>query len=59
MGETRNTYKFLVRKPEEKRPLGRPSHRWKIILTWIWENRVLCGSIWSRRGKSGRLLRVW
>jgi hypothetical protein len=25
----RNTYKVLVRKPEGKRPLGRPSRRWE------------------------------
>jgi hypothetical protein len=29
MGETRNAYKILVGKPEEKRPpLGRPRRRW-------------------------------
>jgi hypothetical protein len=26
---------FLVGKPEEKRPIGRPRHRWLIILKWI------------------------
>jgi hypothetical protein len=29
MGEERKVYKVLVGKPEEKRPLGRPRHRWK------------------------------
>jgi hypothetical protein len=28
MGETRNAYRILVGKPEEKRPLGRPRRRW-------------------------------
>jgi hypothetical protein len=28
MGETRNAYTIFVGKPEGKRPLGRPSHRW-------------------------------
>jgi hypothetical protein len=28
MGEMRNGYNILVRKPEGKRPLGRPRHRW-------------------------------
>jgi hypothetical protein len=28
MGENRNACKSLVRKPEGKRPLGRPRHRW-------------------------------
>jgi hypothetical protein len=27
MGERRGTYTILVRKPEGKRPLGRPRHR--------------------------------
>jgi hypothetical protein len=29
MGEMRNLYKTLVRKPETKRPLGRTRHRWE------------------------------
>jgi hypothetical protein len=28
-GEMRNSYKVLVGKPEGKRPLGRPRHRWE------------------------------
>jgi hypothetical protein len=28
MGGKRNAYRTLVRKPEGKRPLGRPSRRW-------------------------------
>jgi hypothetical protein len=28
MGEKRNLYRLLVRKPEGKRPLGRPRRRW-------------------------------
>jgi hypothetical protein len=28
MGETRNAYRIFVRKPEGKRPLGRPRRRW-------------------------------
>jgi hypothetical protein len=28
MGEKRNMYKLLVRKPEGKIPLGRPRRRW-------------------------------
>jgi hypothetical protein len=37
MGEKINAYRILVGKPEGKRPLGRASHRWKIILKWILE----------------------
>jgi hypothetical protein len=28
MGEKRNVYRLLVRKPEGRRPLGRPRRRW-------------------------------
>ena len=28
MGEKRGMYRVLVRKPQEKRPLGRPRRRW-------------------------------
>jgi hypothetical protein len=28
MGEKRNAYRILLRKPEGKRSLGRPRHRW-------------------------------
>jgi hypothetical protein len=28
MGEKRTAYRILVTKPERKRPLGRPRHRW-------------------------------
>jgi hypothetical protein len=28
MGEKRNACRILLGKPEEKRPLGRPRHRW-------------------------------
>jgi hypothetical protein len=29
MGETRSATKFWSERPEGKRPLGRPKHRWK------------------------------
>jgi hypothetical protein len=29
MGELRKVYAILVGKPEGKRPLGRPKHRWE------------------------------
>jgi hypothetical protein len=28
MGEKRITYRIMVEKPEGKRPMGRPRHRW-------------------------------
>jgi hypothetical protein len=32
MGEKRNAYRLLVGKPEGKRPLGRPIHRWVVSI---------------------------
>jgi hypothetical protein len=34
MGENRNVYRLLVRKPEGKRPLGRPKRRWIDNIKW-------------------------
>jgi hypothetical protein len=31
MGEKKNAYRFLVGKPDRKRPLGRPRRRWVYI----------------------------
>jgi hypothetical protein len=54
MGEKRNAYRILVGKPEGKRQLGRPRHRW-MILRWILEIGWF-GLIWLRIGTSGGLL---
>jgi hypothetical protein len=35
MGKKRNTYSFLVGKPERKRPLGRPRRRYGMYWTGI------------------------
>jgi len=35
--EAGNAYPILVRQPEVKRPSGRPSYRWGIILKWKME----------------------
>jgi hypothetical protein len=40
MGEMRNAYSISVEKPERKRPLGRPRHKWEENMKWILENRV-------------------
>jgi hypothetical protein len=34
VGEERSAYSFLVGRCEGKRPLGRPSRRWDIRLSW-------------------------
>jgi hypothetical protein len=33
MGEGRGVYRVLIRKPEGRRPLGRPRHRWENNIT--------------------------
>jgi hypothetical protein len=44
MGERRGAYRILVGKPEGRRPLGRPRHRWEdSIKTDLWE--VGCGCV--------------
>jgi hypothetical protein len=35
MGEGKGMYRVLVGNPEEKRPLGSPKRRRRIILRWI------------------------
>jgi hypothetical protein len=37
MEEKKNAYGLLVGKPEGKRLLGKPRHRWVVILGWILE----------------------
>ena len=38
MGEGRGVHRVLVGKPEEKRPLGRPRHRWEDNIKMnLWE----------------------
>jgi hypothetical protein len=37
MGKKMNTYRIFVGKPEGKRLLGRPRHKWVKILKWILE----------------------
>ena len=47
MGERRGIYRVLVGKPEGRRPLGRPRHRWEDNLSWIlrkWDGGVWTGS---------------
>jgi hypothetical protein len=44
MGERRDVYRFLVGKPEGKRPLGRPRFRWKDNIKKDYQE-VGCGGI--------------
>jgi hypothetical protein len=61
MGEKRNAYRLLVRKPEVKRPLGRPRRRWvdNVILGWIlekWDGVMWTRLVWLRIRAGGELL---
>jgi hypothetical protein len=58
MREMRNAYSILVGKPERKRPLGRPRHRWEDIRMVLREmsGRAWTGCIWLSVGTSGRPL---
>jgi len=46
MGERRGVYRVLVRKPEGKRPLGRPRRKWEDNIKFDLEE-VGC---WGREG---------
>jgi hypothetical protein len=59
MGEGRGFYRVLVRRPEGKRPLGRPRHRWKDNIKWNLRRYGSMGRTgfgWLRIGSSGGLL---
>jgi len=55
-GERRGVYRVLVWKPEGKRPLGRPRHRWEDNIKMDLQE-VGCGgwtrSSWLRIGTGG------
>jgi hypothetical protein len=60
MAEGRNVYRVLMRKPEGKRPLERPTRRWedglKMDLREIGWGGGWSGFIWLRIGTVGGLL---
>ena len=56
MGEGRGVYRVLVGKPEEKRPLGRPRHRWEDNIKMGLQEvgwGVWARSSWLRLGTGG------
>jgi hypothetical protein len=55
-GETMNAYKILVRKPEGKRPLGRPRRRLVGKIKMVLREIGWTGSNWLRIGTSGGFL---
>jgi hypothetical protein len=56
--EKRNAYRILVGKPERRRPLERPRHRWvdNIKMDLRQDGEVWTELIWLRIGTSGGLL---
>jgi hypothetical protein len=56
MSERRGVYRVLVGKPEGRRPLIRPRHRWEENIKWIfskWNVGVWTGSSWLGIGTCG------
>jgi hypothetical protein len=61
MDEKRNAYRIFSRKPEGRRPLGRPRREWvdNVKMDHIaigWDGVDWIGLIWLRIGTSGGLL---
>jgi hypothetical protein len=58
MEENKNAYRILVRNPEEKTPLDRPTRglEGNIKMELKYDGRVLSGFMWLRVGSNGRLL---
>jgi hypothetical protein len=48
MGEGRGVYRFLVGRPEEKRPLGRPRCRWEDNIKMDLREMGIDGANWIR-----------
>ena len=56
MGEKRDVYRVLVRKPEGKRPLERPKRRWEDNIKMDLQKvgfEAWTGSSWLRIGTGG------
>jgi hypothetical protein len=46
MGKGRGVYRFLVGRPEEKRPLGRPTRRWEDNIKMDLREIGIAGANW-------------
>jgi hypothetical protein len=49
MGEERGVYRVLVGRPESKRPLGRPRHRWEDDIKLDLREIGINGANWIRQ----------
>ena len=59
MGERRGAYRILVGRPEGRRPLGRPGHRWEYNIKVDFQEvgrGAWMGLVWQRIGTAGGLL---
>jgi hypothetical protein len=56
MGGKRNAYRLLMRKPEGKRPVGRPRRRWLDNIKMDLREIEWIRFIWLRMGTNGVLL---
>jgi hypothetical protein len=58
MGDSRGARRVLVRRPEEKRPLRRPSRRWEDTFKIFkeWDREAWTGLLCLRIGTGGGLL---
>jgi hypothetical protein len=59
MGEGRSAYRVLVGRPEGRRQLGRPRHRWEDNIKIDFQEAgwgAWTGLIWLRIGTGGGLL---
>jgi hypothetical protein len=54
MGEGTGAYSILVRRPEGRRPLGRPRRRWENNMKMDLQDWT--GLVWLRIGTGGELL---
>jgi hypothetical protein len=48
MGEGRGVYRVLVGRPEGKRPLGRPRHRWEDNIKMDLRDTGIDGANWNQ-----------
>jgi hypothetical protein len=61
IGESRDVYRVLIRKPEGKRPLGRPTLSWEDNINMDLQEvgcEAWTGSTWLRIGRGGAHLRI-
>jgi hypothetical protein len=59
MGDRSGAYRVLVEKPEGRKPLGRPRHRWEDNIKMDLQKvgwRAWTGLIWLKIGTGGGLL---